>query len=193
VLLAVPSGHIVSLNVFRLANLFLPVPREMLEQFSSQVLPEDIPLWQLVVLIAILPGICEELAFRGTLLYGLRRRFGPVGLVLVVGLIFGIFHFALFRIVPTAFLGVILTAMAVMTGSIFPSILAHAGNNALAIWLSRQSFSPDELKWWVHVIAFAVFAFSLYLMYRAGRGQRYAARAAAAPPAKEEEATFSNP
>ena len=92
----------------------------MLEQFGRELMPESIPLWQLILFVAILPGICEEIAFRGTLLYGLRRKLRPLPLAVSVGLIFGFFHVALFRIIPTAFMGVMLTAMALLTGSIFP-------------------------------------------------------------------------
>jgi ABC-type Na+ efflux pump permease subunit/membrane protease YdiL (CAAX protease family) len=166
VLAAIPSGHLVATGVFRLADLVVPVPRQVLEQFGREVLPADIPSWQLVFFLAVLPGICEEITFRGTLLYGLRRKFRPVTLALVVGLIFGLFHVALFRIIPTAFLGVVLTAVALLTGSIFPGMILHAGNNAYAYWLSRRDISVAKAGWDWYLIAAVVFAASLYAIYR---------------------------
>jgi sodium transport system permease protein len=165
-LLAIPSGHVVAIGVFRLANLIFPVPKQVLEQFGREVLPDNIPLWQLVLFVSILPGICEEIAFRGTLLYGLRRRLRPIPLALAVGLIFGLFHVVLFRIIPTGFLGVILTVVALLTGSIFPCILMHAGNNAFGLWAAKNDFQVATLSWWVYLAATAVFGICIYIFYR---------------------------
>lgn len=166
VLLAIPSGHVVAIGIFRLANLVLPVPRQVLEQFSREILPDTIPLWQLVLFVSILPGICEEIAFRGPLLYGLRRRLRPAQLALTVGLIFGLFHVALFRIIPTGFLGVVLTALGLLTGSIFPCMLMHAGNNALGLWAAKAGIQVAALPWWVYVTAALLFCLSFYVFYR---------------------------
>jgi sodium transport system permease protein len=165
-LLAIPSGNLVAVGVFRIASLVLPVPGQMLEQFGKGLMPETIPAWQMVFFLAILPGICEEIAFRGTLLYGLRKKLRPVPLALAVGLIFGLFHVALFRIIPSTFLGVILTAVALMTGSILPCILLHAGNNAFVYWAAKADFPVANQHWGVYLAAAAVFGLCLYLMYR---------------------------
>ena len=60
-------------------------------------------------------------------------------------MIFGFFHFALFRIVPTAVLGFLLTSVALLTGSIFPCMCAHVGNNALAIFFARHHVDLEAL------------------------------------------------
>jgi sodium transport system permease protein len=167
VLLAIPSGYVVATGVFRLANLVIPVPQRMLEQFGHELMPKDVPLWQIIVLVSILPGICEEIAFRGTLLYGLRRKLRPVALALTVGMIFGLFHVTLFRILPTAFLGVMLTTTALLTGSIFPGMVMHAGSNALGFWLADSGTSVADLGWSWYMAAVAVFALAFYIFYRA--------------------------
>jgi len=166
ILLAIPSGNIVAVGVFRLASLVFPVPSQMLEQFGKDLMPDAVPDWQMVLFLAILPGICEEIAFRGTLLYGLRKKLRPVPLALAVGLIFGLFHVALFRIMPTGFLGVILTAVALLTGSIFPGMLLHAGNNAFGIFAAKYDFPVAGLDWRGYLAAAAVFALCFYILYR---------------------------
>jgi sodium transport system permease protein len=166
VLLAVPSGHLTANAVFRLANMVIPVPPQVLERFSSQLIPPDVPFWQLIFLVAVLPGICEEISFRGLLLYGLKRKFRPLQLVFLVGIIFGFFHVDLFRIVPTGFLGIILTAMALLTGSIFPCIVAHAANNAFALWAGKQGLPLGNLDWRLYCAATVVFALCFYILYR---------------------------
>ncbi len=165
-LMIIPSGNLVGIGVFKLANLVIPVPRQMLEQFGRELTPSDVPVWQMYLVLAVLPGICEEIAFRGTLLYGLRRRFRPIGLALMVGLIFGLFHVALFRIIPTSFMGVFLTAIALLTGSIFPCMLVHAGNNAFAFWAGKADLPLANLGLHLYLAAAVVFGLAFVILYR---------------------------
>jgi membrane protease YdiL (CAAX protease family) len=60
-------------------------------------------------------------------------------LVIVVGLVFGFFHMAVFRLAPTAFLGMVLACVTLLTGSIYPAMLWHALNNASALISDTQS------------------------------------------------------
>ncbi len=165
VLLGAPSAFITGIGVGQLSQYVLPVSDEMLEAFGQFMLPETLPLWQVVFFLAILPGVFEEIAFRGVLLHGLRRRFRPVTLALVVGAIFGFFHVDLFRLVPVTYLGFLLAGVTLLTGSIFPAMLWHALNNAVAMvpahlgWLD----GVEEIPTWLYpvavlglVIAFAI-------------------------------------
>jgi membrane protease YdiL (CAAX protease family) len=152
--------------VFRLANVFIPVSEELLRSTSESLIPARMPPWQLFVLLAVLPAICEEIAFRGILLSGLRHRLRPVTLAITVGLVFGMFHMTLFRIAPTAVLGVVLTAIALMTGSIFPGMLLHMGNNAWGVWAGMHDFDADSLGPWQSAAMLAVFALSMWIIYR---------------------------
>ncbi len=166
VLLLVPSTLLTGIFVVGLSSVFLPFPEEMLEQFASELLPEDFPLWQIMLMMALTPGIVEEMAFRGLLLHGLHRRLRPVVLILVVGIIFGLFHQALFRIIPTTYLGVVITTVAVLTGSIFPCMLLHAGNNAFAFLLYRYGVEIETWPPELLLLNLPVFVFALYLLYR---------------------------
>ncbi|MFO7893032.1 MAG: ABC transporter permease subunit [Longimicrobiales bacterium] len=145
VLLGAPSAFITGVGVAQLGQLVFPIPERVIEAFGQFMVPEDIPLWQVVVFLAVLPGIIEELTFRGLLLHGLRKRLRPVALALATGVIFGFFHVELFRLFPTAYLGTILAAVTLLTGSIFPAMLWHALNNAVAL-------VPDYLGWWPDVV-----------------------------------------
>jgi hypothetical protein len=78
-----------------------------------------------------------------------------------------LFHVALFRILPTAFLGVILTGIALLTGSIFPGMLMHAGNNALSLWLAQSGHAVGNLTWGWYLAATIGFALGFYILYRA--------------------------
>jgi sodium transport system permease protein len=168
VAIGVPGGLLAAMGVFHLMDLVVPVPTEMMESFGQGLLPEGIPAWQLILILSVVPAIGEEVAFRGVLLHGLRRRFSPVGLALVIGLIFGFFHFQIFRIPSTAFLGVVLTAVTLMTGSIFPAMVWHALNNALAVFLATREVQVDALGWeWMAGGCFLlVAAFAILRVFR---------------------------
>lgn len=162
----VPGGLIAAVAVFRLASLVLPAPESVLRAFEESFTPEGVPLWQLLPLMTVLPGIAEEIAFRGVLLHGLHRRLGPVALVLVVGAVFGLFHVTLFRLVPTAFLGVVLAAVTVLTGSIFPAMAWHALHNASAVLAGRLGYSLTALPAEVNAAGAVLLAVAFGLLWR---------------------------
>lgn len=168
VLLGAPATLLSSMAVVKLSNFLFPVSDRMMEAFAQQILP-DIPVWQLYLFVAVAPGICEELAFRGALLHGLRKRFAPWQLVLATSIIFGLFHMSLFRILPTASLGVVLATVTLLTGSIYPAMLWHALNNACAIFLGQQDIDIASLDPWVYGAAGVVTALVFGLLWRTRR------------------------
>lgn len=170
VLIGAPSGFLTGVGLGRLSQLVLPVPERMIESFSQFLLPQGIPLWQIVLLLCLLPGICEEIAFRGLLFYGLRRRFHPVALCVVVGCIFGLFHMSLFRLVPTAYLGIVLAAVVALTGSIFPAMLWHALNNAVGLVPARLNLWPEGLlPVWTVLPGLAGLGLAFWILWRTRR------------------------
>jgi sodium transport system permease protein len=166
VLIGAPAAAVVATGLFELARPALGVSNEAIEELSRAIFPEGMPLWQVALAIAVLPPICEELLFRGVLLHGLRKRLGPVWLCITVGLIFGIFHLALFRLVTTTFLGIVITAVALMTGSVLPGILWHAVNNALPLLLLKGGNQDLELPLWSYPAATAVLLGCLWVIWK---------------------------
>jgi sodium transport system permease protein len=169
VLMAVPAAQVVAVAFFRLVSTVIPTPDDLLREFSKQMTQTSLPVWEMYLLMALLPAICEEFAFRGLLLHGLRNRFHPIVRCLVVGIVFGVFHYTLFRIAPTALLGVILTAIAMMTGSILPGVLFHAANNSFAIWMESSGNNMSRLDGSAYVTAFAVFGLAMQMIWRYGK------------------------
>ncbi|MEM1204429.1 MAG: ABC transporter permease subunit [Acidobacteriota bacterium] len=166
VLIGAPSMMLVTITVARLGSWLFPIPKEMAEAFARNLLPGDVPLWQLLIFVALLPGVCEEVAFRGVLLHGLRKRFGPVGLCLAVGGIFAIFHFELIRLIPTGLLGVMLAAVTLLTGSLLPAILWHVLHNGMAVLATRQGLALEALPHWAYVAGFVAAALAFFLLWR---------------------------
>lgn len=88
-------------------------------------------LWQLLLLLAVVPAIVEELAFRGFILTGLRRRGDRFGAIALSAVFFGFSHGILQQSIVATLTGLLLGYLAVRSGSLLPGILFHLTNNGL--------------------------------------------------------------
>ena len=106
--------------------------------------------WMPWLLIAVLPAFCEELAFRGFVLSGLRHvghKWWAIGLSSVA---FGLVHPILQQQIAAAAVGLVLGYLAVQTGSLVVCMVFHATYNGLALAisnLSQQSNSNFAQAW----------------------------------------------
>jgi len=115
-----------------------PVPKHLLEELRKSIVPLDGSrgFAATLGLMALSPAICEETLFRGPILRGLRTRMDPSLAAVITGVLFGLFHLDVYRIFPATVLGTLLGFIAIETGSILPSMLAHLCNNAILIALA---------------------------------------------------------
>jgi sodium transport system permease protein len=144
-----------------------------------------------ILFLAIVPAICEELAFRGFILSGLEHDFKPWSAILFSAFLFGFLHvlLSLFQqLFNASLLGIILGLLAIRSRSILPGIVFHAINNTLAIVLgtvaekagpegvARHVFRDSfQALYHVHWVVFGgiVSAFLIYLLVRdTGRGDK---------------------
>lgn len=152
----------------------LPPPESLKEELTRMVLLDGAPLPLVLLIMALTPALCEETLFRGLVFSGLRRM-GPAVAIGVTAVLFGLAHGSLYRLLPTAFLGLGLGYARYCTGSIAPSILIHALNNGLAV--SFLYFQPawakgivegERLPWTLSAAGIAVYLAGLWLL-RASR------------------------
>lgn len=115
----------------------------MQQLLPIQLLLQSAPLWQALCVIAVLPAICEELAFRGFLLSGFRKSLGDWPAIVVSSLFFGVTHGMLQQSIFATLVGLVIGVIAVRTGSLLPAIAFHMTNNALVVSASR--LSPEAL------------------------------------------------
>ena len=90
-------------------------------------------LGMLLLLMAVLPAICEEIAFRGFVLSGLRHighKWWAIGFSAIA---FGIVHSILQQQIGAAAVGVALGYLAIQTGNLLPCMIFHAIYNGLAL------------------------------------------------------------
>ena len=115
----------------------IPGQPKWVEDQIKQLLGGDQPLWWQLFLIALLPAVCEELAFRGFILSGLLRRMSPMPAIIVSGFLFGFFHMNPQQLLTATVLGWILGLIATRSGSLLPGILFHFVNNGSALIMSN--------------------------------------------------------
>jgi sodium transport system permease protein len=100
-----------------------------------------------MLVFAVLPAVCEELAFRGFILTGLRRRFRSGTAVVISSFLFAVAHMNVFQFLPTFVLGLVLGVLAVRGGSVLPGMAYHLIHNGLLIGLTcaEQLFGVPEV------------------------------------------------
>ncbi len=110
----------------------LPPPDSLVRALERILLLDHraVPLWAVWLVMGVTPAICEELFFRGLVLSGLRRL-GLVPALLISALMFGLAHSSVYRLLPTAFLGLLFGYAVWRTRSVACSVVAHTLNNGL--------------------------------------------------------------
>ena len=85
-----------------------------------------------VVTVALVPAVCEELLFRGLVQHDLESAVGGVRSAIFTGAIFGLFHLNPLSIVPLIALGVFFRFLVYHSQNITLAMAAHFLNNFLA-------------------------------------------------------------
>ncbi len=178
------SLHPVGLQVVHWIRELYPIQADVmsdLEAFGELLKSAPYP-WLPYVLMAALPAVCEELAFRGFILSGLRRvgsKWWAIGLSAVF---FGFAHGVIQQSLAAATVGMVIGYIAVQTGSLIPCILFHFTYNGLmfgSAWLADvsrnwpewavpfRSFSAEEVVYrWPIIVVGGVAAGLLLLWLR---------------------------
>lgn len=96
------------------------------------------PRVALAIAVVCAGPLVEELLFRGVLLSALLRRWGTACAVLVSSAAFTVIHlpgldYQWYALPNLLLLALLLVALRLRSGSIWPSVLAHATNNLLAV------------------------------------------------------------
>lgn len=153
-------------------------PQQMMgagEDLGSVVM--TLPAWFSLFLVALTPAVCEEVAFRGAFLgcfRGIRNKW--IG-ILLVSVVFGLFHGSVWRAIPTALLGIAMGYLLTETDNMFYNMLFHLINNAVPIFLllflsmmpsaavdqSQMAEVQQQMAGGVSLMVMAV-----YLMYSSG-------------------------
>lgn len=126
-------------------GIFLPeglmdVNDQLYDVFTS------IPMWIAFIIISIMPAICEEALHRGFILSSLEPIKNKWIKIIIMGLIFGVFHMDPYRFLPTAILGMGMTYIMLETKNIVLPAFFHFINNASVFLISSTARSEVELS-----------------------------------------------
>jgi membrane protease YdiL (CAAX protease family) len=105
-----------------------------------------------VLAIAVAPGVCEELLFRGLVLPSLLPALRPAGAVAASAVAFGLIHLdpassgaTMYRVPFAIAVGVGFACLRLRSGSLVPAMLAHALVNATTFAISLQEAPAQAL------------------------------------------------
>lgn len=147
-----------------------PLTRELRSLSGSD---EPVSAWAYFLVLAVLPALCEELAFRGFILQGLLRGFRTWSAILLSAFLFALYQMNVFQFVPHFVFGVILGLLVVRTGSVLPAMVFHLVYNVLVIvpvvLPQVQEVVPTGWRLVVAVGCAAVVGVGLVAMWREGR------------------------
>ncbi len=96
-----------------------------------------------VVVLALLPALLEELAFRKCVL-GTLQKYGNGTAVFVSAVLFGVIHGGIAQSVFAFVVGLILGWITVKTGSVRTAIAVHFANNALSLTAEYLTLGMDQ-------------------------------------------------
>ena len=110
----------------------------ILDKFS-QVMTNPVPIPSTAneyfigfMIIALTPGLCEEVLFRGIIMSA-YDRLGRKKAIIYSSILFGIFHFNAQNLLGPIFLGILFGVIAYRTDSLIATIIGHTTNNTIAL------------------------------------------------------------
>ncbi len=140
-----------SLGVTTLTETQIQSVSELVDQWHS------LSHLYIILTMAIVPAVFEELFFRGFLLSALLERFTPRRSLICSAVLFGVFHvivtsaLAIERFLPSTCMGLVLGWICYRTGSVLPGMVLHAFHNGLLVtigyyqqWLLANRLGEQE-------------------------------------------------
>ena len=152
----IPAAGLLALTlhplVYKLAeaiNYLYPISERTKEQLMPfEVIFKTAPLPYMLLAVAVVPAICEELAFRGFILSGLRRMGHKWGAIAISAAFFGVAHTILQQSLAAFVAGLILGYIAVKTSSLWPAVTFHLVHNGTKVLDGRLSPTIlDDYPW----------------------------------------------
>jgi membrane protease YdiL (CAAX protease family) len=122
------------------------------------------------IIIALLPGIGEELVFRGLLQPQLHRATGNVHVAIwISAVLFSAIHMQFFGFIPRVLLGALFGYLYLWSGNLLVPMFAHFMNNGfsvLMLYLKQLGIIDIDIETteaapWPAVISFAIITFGL--------------------------------
>lgn len=143
----VPGALLLSIGIWCI-NIALGAGTTSTYTESAQKLEETFgaimeqPVWALILVIAVMPAICEEIMFRGFLFGSLGRKIKAQWAIIISAVVFAAYHMSLVKMLPMSLLGIGLAAAMSATGSIYTSMAMHFLNNLISVLIMKY---PEQV------------------------------------------------
>ena len=108
-----------------------PEMQRLVEDLQTKFASANLGL--LILCVAAVPAVCEELAFRGFILSGCRNLGNNWRAIVVSAIFFGVAHGFLQQSINACLLGIVLGYLAVRSGSLLPGVIFHFLHNAMMV------------------------------------------------------------
>lgn len=132
VLLLNLSGLMLSIFATHISLILLPQSMpEITELYDFLYTGQSLPV--MVLVVAIMPAICEETLQRGAILSHLRSLKKEWLIILIMGILFGLFHLSALRFLSTAILGALLSYLMIKKNNLVLPMLMHLVNNLVSV------------------------------------------------------------
>jgi membrane protease YdiL (CAAX protease family) len=147
--------------------------REMLASQTALVMNSSntiLEFLQIILFIAVIPAVCEEILFRGYLMQSIRVRNTKGFAIFVSALLFAAIHFNPLGFIPIFVIGLFLGSIFYATRSIIPCILFHFLNNLLVV-ISANYGSTDNLEYisisiWFGIVTLILGTIIMFIAFR---------------------------
>lgn len=125
---------------------WFPPPEDFVKQMEKVFLLREssTPIWMYVLVLAVVPAIGEELAFRGVIMRGFMR-YGAWPAIIISAVFFGVAHGSMYRFLPTFLMGLALGWVVWRTRSLVAGMIIHGCHNALALVVAKSSGLGEAL------------------------------------------------
>lgn len=134
-------------SVASLQEAFLPIPASYRAAAAEALGGESLPLWGVVLVLGLLPGLFEELLYRRFFLDQLLSRHRPSKAIVVAAAMFGLHHLSIYRFLPSFVAGLALGLLVLETRCFWVAPIAHALSNTLASLTALPGAAFADSEW----------------------------------------------
>ena len=150
---------------------------KMVEDTYVSLLTQNSPLEAIfiIIIVAVVPAICEEFFFRGFIQSSFEYKLSPFWAAFVTAFFFGIYHFNPYGLIGLVALGTYFGYAAYKSDSIFVPAILHFTNNFFAVFaffvfgsgdfMESTSVDPENIE--IHISTFIILLtfFILFLFW----------------------------
>lgn len=97
----------------------------------------------MLIIIAVVPGLCEEVMFRGYFLRAYQKNLSARQAILLSAILFGIIHFNIYNLLSPIYLGLLFGALVYVYDSLIPAVLGHTFFNAIIYYMQLTVEVPE--------------------------------------------------